>query len=237
MGISTVVCGRSGRMATVLAQAVSESTDLELTCRLNLRGETGESTVDGEVHNLREVLGPPPVVVDFTRPEATVRLLRQAEQVECALVIGTSGLDGADRELMRRVAGERPVVFAPNFSLGLAAVRRFVSDLADRVGAQWDAGILDIHFAGKADAPSSTALALAAAWGGSRAGPDPTISSFRIGDAVSEHRVIASGRGEQVEVCHKVTDRAAFVPGVLAAIRFADRADPGLYQLEDVLCG
>jgi 4-hydroxy-tetrahydrodipicolinate reductase len=139
---------------------------------------------------------------------------------------------------MERHARERAIVTAANFSFALTIVARFVRELAARADAGWGAGVVDVHFAGKRDLPSGTARALADAWSSQRGAgaPVPAIASFRIGDAVSEHRVLAAGTGEQVEICHRVNDRAAFVPGVLAAIRFAEHADPGLYSLEDAVC-
>lgn len=116
---------------------------------------------------------------------------------------------------------------------------RFVRDLAERTDERWDAGILDIHFREKADAVSATARKLAQAWRDHRpeSAVEPGIAAFRQGDGVSEHRVMAAGPGEVVEVVHRINHRQAFLAGILASIRFAHAARPGLYSLEDVLRG
>lgn len=189
----------------------------------------------GVVGALRDVPGVAPVVIDFTTPEGTRRLLREAGGTRCSLVIGTSGLTAADLDLLCEVARERAVLRAANFSTALVAVRAFVAALAERVGSDWGAGVVDVHFAGKRDRPSATALDLADVWRG-RHGELPEIASFRMGGGVSEHRLLAAGAGELVELRHRVDDRAAFVPGVLAAARFVAEAAPGLYTLEDALC-
>lgn len=226
-GIPTIVCGQTGRMAGLLAQAVEVTEDLVLAGRVSLR-ERGA---------LRAIGGEEPVVVDFTAREATELLLREAVGTPCSLVIGTSGLTGADRDLMRDLSRKRAVLHAANFSPSLAVARRFIRELAAGTDHTWSAGVVDIHFAGKRDAPSATALALAEEWRGHRTAPaGRDIASFRMGDAVSEHRFLAGGAGEQVEICHRVNDRKAFAPGVIAAVRFVHRADPGLYTLEDALC-
>ena len=227
-------------MSTLLAQAVRDDDGLDLTCLLSLRDT---DTDDGRaapatrvVRTLADVPGPGSVVVDFTAREATARLLREAEATPCSLVIGTSGLTSDDRARLRDVSRCRPVVWAANFSLALTLVRRFIRDLATSVGPDWGAGVLDLHFAGKRDRPSGTGLMLADTWRDQRsASPPADLLSLRIGDAVSEHRLIAAGRGEQVEISHRVNDRAAFIPGVLAAVRFVGRAEPGLYTVEDAL--
>ncbi|MEV0407210.1 dihydrodipicolinate reductase C-terminal domain-containing protein [Actinoallomurus sp. NPDC050550] len=231
MGTPVLVCGRAGRMARLVAAAVRDAADLDFAAHLDLRDGTARDLAD----RLRAVPGGPPVVVDFTNRAATARLLAAAERTPCALVIGTSGLTGADHALLRRVAEHRAVVQEANFSLALALVRRFVADLAGTLPSGWDAAVVDIHHAAKVDAPSATALALSRAWGEHRG--DAPISSLRFGDAVSEHRLLAGGPAEQIDVGHRVNDRSAFVPGVLAAIRFAGRAAPGRHALEEALCG
>ncbi|MEV0880877.1 dihydrodipicolinate reductase C-terminal domain-containing protein [Micromonospora echinofusca] len=234
MALPTVVCGRNGRMANLLAGAVRDTTDLALAGRLCLRDPAGPPA-DGVFTSLAALPAAPAVVVDFTHRAGTVRLLRAAEDTPCALVVGTSGLTGTDQALLRRVARRRPVLQAANFSLVMALLRRFVGELAQALDDRWDAAVVDVHHARKVDAPSATASALARAWGTTRAAPP--VSSLRFGDAVSEHRLLAGGAGEQIELAHRVNERSAFVPGVLAAVRFAGRAAPGLYSLEDALCG
>lgn len=235
-GIPTVVAGRSGRMARLVAQAVRDTPGLRLAGILALR--PGAEPADGVVTALDQVPGPPPVVVDFTTREATAALLRQALTTPCALVIGTSGLTDPDRELLHRVGKVRAVVQAANFSLGLLQVARLARRLAAETDPSWRAGVIDVHFAGKRDAPSGTATHLAEQWSGAReADDDVPVASFRIGDGVSEHRFLAAGPAEHLEVVHRVDDRRAFLPGVVRAVRFVHRAAAGVYPLDDILEG
>ncbi|MFC8274227.1 4-hydroxy-tetrahydrodipicolinate reductase [Streptomyces sp. NPDC057271] len=250
MTIATVVCGRSGRMANLIAAAVDRSEDLDLTARLSVRDGAGAPPGAEPVplvRKLAELPDPRPVVVDFTSHEATADVLRQAVDAPCPLVVGTSGLGAAERALITEVGRTGAVVVAANFSLALLAVARFVRELSQQVDNTWDAGVMDLHFAGKRDRPSATARFLADQWrsetpGRTGRGPAdarsgaPELASFRMGDAVSEHRLMAAGTGEHVEVLHRVADRAAFLPGILRAVRFAAHARPGVYSLEDVAC-
>jgi len=226
-------------MATLIADAVRADPGLELAARLTTR-TLGLPTQDiPSVDHLAAVASLEPVVViDFTARQATAVLLDQAMTVGCSLVIGTSGLGDAERDLLAEVGRSRAVVVAANFSLVLLAVARFIRDLSAQVGPTWDAGIMDVHFAGKRDRPSGTARFLAEQWHGARGNHEltPDVAAFRMGDAVSEHRVLAAGSGEHVEVLHRVADRKAFLPGVLCSVRFAAHAQPGIYSLEDVAC-
>ncbi|MFI9160819.1 4-hydroxy-tetrahydrodipicolinate reductase [Kitasatospora aureofaciens] len=238
---AVAVCGLTGRMAGVVRQAVLDAPDLALSARLSLRPPAPDPAEANPpapvVHRLADLPDPHAVVVDFTAEEATAELLDQARTVPCALVIGTSGLGERHQRLLAEVGRSRAVVVAANYSLALLAVTRFVEDLAAQADDSWNAGVGDLHFAGKRDRPSGTARHLAAAWQGARGpgAPAPDITSFRLGDALSEHRVVAAGSGEHVEVLHRMADRRAFLPGVLRAIRYAATAGPGVRGLADVV--
>ncbi|MEV5176627.1 dihydrodipicolinate reductase C-terminal domain-containing protein [Streptomyces flaveolus] len=242
MSIPVVVCGRGGRMSRLLSAAVAVEPGLTLAARLTTpaRAADGSAPPHGPRAPLITELagrGSPSVVVDFTHRAFTASVLTQAAAAPCSLVIGTSGLSDGDRALMAEAARERAVVCAANFSVSAHAVARFVRDLARQTGPEWDAGVLDVHFAAKKDAPSATARLLAEQW--RRPAAETTaapVVSLRLGDAVSEHRVIAEGPGEHVEIVHRVSDRAAFLPGILQAVRFAATAPAGLYTMEDVAC-
>lgn len=264
MSIPVVVCGRFGRMAGVVGRAVHDAPDLDLAARLSLRpadlrpadlgpvdlgsAALGPGDADGQaaenhdpdtpvVIRLADVPDACPVVVDFTAEEATTELLEQAREVPCALVIGTSGMGERHRRLLEEVGRKRSVVVSANFSLALLAVTRFVRELAAQSDDSWDAGITDLHFVGKRDRPSGTARHLAAEWQAARGAGTavPDIASFRMGDGLSEHRLLAAGTGEHVEVLHRMVDRRAFLPGILRSVRFAARSRPGVHTMEDVM--
>lgn len=233
-----VVSGRHGRMSRLIASSVEATPGMTLSCTFSVHVSGGRpGTSDAIVDSLGSIPDPPFVVVDFTAREQTSVLLRDAEKVPCGLVIGTSGLNAADRQKMAEVAQERAIVAAENFSIGMLLVGRLVTQLAEQAAESWSLGVLDVHFAGKRDRPSATAMLLADRWRSQRQSDETAeICSYRMGDGVSEHKLLSAGPGERLEVTHQVLDRKAFLPGVLAAIRFVDQAVPGLYSLEDVMC-
>lgn len=233
---AVVVCGQHGRMSGIIADSVEAAHGMTLRCRLSLRASGPILSETAIVDSLNSVPDPPFVVVDFTAREQTAAVLRDAANVPCGLVIGTSGLNEGDRQMMAEVAQRRAVVAAPNFSIGLLTVSRFVTHLAEQATQGWSLGILDVHYAGKRDRPSATALFLAEKWRQRRNSVEAVdICSYRMGNGVSEHTLLSAGPSERLEVTHQVLDRRAFLPGVLAAIRFVEQAAPGLYSLEDVL--
>ena len=129
-----------------------------------------------------------------------------------------------------------------------------VNGQAAALGDDYDIEILEAHHAGKADAPSGTALELgervAAARGRSleevaayarhgQTGPRERgsvgFSVVRAGRIVGDHSVLFAGPEERVELVHRAADRAVFARGALRAAEWVVRQPPGLYSLEDVL--
>lgn len=172
------------------------------------------------------------VVVDFSLPEAFDGLLAYCRSRRLPLVCGTTGLSEAQREGLAAAAAEIPVLWAANFSLGVAVLAELV-EIAARSLPGWDCDIVESHHVHKKDAPSGTALAL-----GGRAvagGAGPRYASLRAGDIVGEHLVQFTTAGERIELVHRATDRDIFARGALhVAARIARRA-PGRYAVRDLL--
>lgn len=172
------------------------------------------------------------VAVDFSLPQAFDVVLAACLARGAALVTGTTGLDPA-RLTAREAAAQRiPMLWASNFSLGVAVLEALTERTA-RALSGWSADIVETHHVHKRDAPSGTALTLAEAM--RRGGSDPHLHSLRAGDAVGEHRVLFQGFGERLELQHEATDRAIFARGALRAAAWLAGRAPGRYRMADVL--
>lgn len=171
------------------------------------------------------------VIVDASTPAGLARLLAATE---IPIVSGTTGLT-------TEPTPRGPFLHAPNFSFGIAV-------LADLVGSvhatlpDWQTEIVEIHHAQKRDAPSGTALRLAAGLAPVVAGhpglrsPDVTgVHAVRGGDVVGEHTVYFFGNGERLELRHVATDRRLFALGALRCARWLVGRPPGRYGIEDVV--
>jgi|GEM_PF-6947379 len=227
-----MVLGRSGRMAQALVRQVSAATDLTLVGVLPGR--------DGSVESYVEALETCPnetVVCDFSHP-ATLRILIEAlERAPRALVTGTSGLDAEDETALAVIARRVAVIRGRNFSLGAVMARMLIRILGQlsAYDPTWEAAILDFHHARKLDRESATAGDWAKAWAEGAPGRSSPISPIRLGDAISEHSFIAAGRGERVEIAHRLLSFEAPVAGALAAARFVASSLPGMYGPESLL--
>jgi 4-hydroxy-tetrahydrodipicolinate reductase len=172
------------------------------------------------------------VAIDFSLPPGLQALIESCEARKAALVSGTTGLDAEIRTRMAQAAQSIPVLWAANFSLGIV----LLEDLLRRAAAAvpWPVSITEIHHVHKLDAPSGTAIALAAA-AAQAGGATPPIESIREGEVVGTHRIRLQGPGETLELGHVASDRDIFARGALeAAYRLAARA-PGSWKLPDLL--
>ncbi len=180
----------------------------------------------------------PDVVVEFTNADRTPTVAREALEAGARLVIGTSGLSDAFISELERECRERKLgaVVAANFAIGAV----LMIHLAKLAGRFFDhAEIIEMHSEGKADAPSSTAIATARAMSqareasflrpptqketveGSRgaAVDGITVHSVRLPGLVAHQQVILGGPGQTLTIRHDSTSRESFLPGVVMAIR------------------
>ena len=199
----------------------------------------------------REVVSCGGAAIDFTTPEASAKHARVAAEAGCPFVCGTTGL--AEREMfsLRDASATCAVVYAANFSLGVALLSALVERASTALsGEEFDAEIFEMHHRDKKDAPSGTALRLgeAVARGrgkgaeerrGDRAGKrergEVGYGVLRGGGIVGEHRVLFAGRDERITLGHESFSRALFATGAVKAALWVCEQKPGLYSIDDVL--
>ncbi len=170
--------------------------------------------------------------IDFSLPEGFGPVLALCAERGRALVSGTTGLEPAQRQALDAAARAIPVLWASNFSVGVAVLDELV-ERAARALPGWDCDIVESHHVHKKDAPSGTALTLGES--AQRGGAQPRYASLRAGDIVGEHLVQFAGHGERIELVHRATSRDIFARGALqAAARLHGRA-PGRYAMRDLL--
>jgi len=215
--IRVAVAGAAGRMGQTVCAAVEGADDMALAGR-------ADPVLDVAV---ADVLGDADVLVDFTRPDTALDNARAALAAGVHAVIGTTGFDV---EALREAAASSSAnaFVAPNFAIGAVLMMRFAAE-ASRVMAR--AEIIELHHAGKLDAPSGTAARTAELMQG-----DVPIHSVRLPGIVADQEVILGDVAQTLTIRHATTDRTSFMPGVLLAIRrVADLPEPLVVGLEHLL--
>jgi 4-hydroxy-tetrahydrodipicolinate reductase len=173
------------------------------------------------------------VAVDFSLPGAFDPLLALCLARNKPLVSGTTGLSERQFSALDSAAAVIPVLWAANFSAGVAVLGVLVRQAAAAL-PDWDVDVVEAHHVHKKDAPSGTALVLGAAVQAGQ-GRAPSYSSLRAGDIVGEHTVQFSGPGERLELVHRATNRDIFARGALQAARRLALIGPGRHELGDLL--
>ena len=259
------ISGVSGRMGRALVEACLADSGMRLGVALDRPGNAAIGADAGELAgvgrlgvavggDLQVLLKEFDVLVDFSRPEASLGYLDICRKAGKKMVIGTTGFDAAGKAVISAAAKDIAIVFAPNMSVGVNLSFKLI-DLAARVlGEDADIEIIEAHHRHKVDAPSGTALRMgevaAAALGrdlkdcavygregvtGERARATIGFATVRGGDIVGDHTVLFASDGERVEITHKASSRITFAKGALRAARWlADRKN-GLYDMQDVL--
>lgn len=231
--VKLLIHGASGRMGQALLRLAAEREDCAIVGAVSRK--VGQRVIDGVPQfAANELAGAPAfdVAVDFSLAEAFDPMLALCLERGAALISGTTGLSEIQRAAIAEAGNRIPVLWAANFSLGVAVL----SELVERAAAAlpgWDCDIVEAHHHGKKDAPSGTALALGEAAG--QGGAQARYASLRAGDIVGEHLVQFAGAGERIELVHRATNRDIFARGALhAAARLYGRP-AGVYRLRDLL--
>ncbi len=194
------------------------------------------------------------LLIDFTLPGGTQAAAEWCARHGVALLSGTTGLSDEDIDALKSTAASVPVLWAPNLSHGIALMAALVRQAATALGAAANITITDKHHQHKVDAPSGTALALAAAVMEGRSerledlleprrlenlpqGGDGELvfASVREGEIVGEHTVRFELPDEVIEISHQALDRDVFAKGALQAGDWLVQQQPGYYSTGDWL--
>jgi 4-hydroxy-tetrahydrodipicolinate reductase len=264
MTLRIAVAGASGRMGQMLIDAIRAADDCCLTGALDVASSpaigqdagaaTGQPTGVLISADLQAGLAGSQVLIDFTRPEGTLKHLQVCRALGVAMVIGTTGFTEAQKAEIDAASKDIAIMMAPNMSVGVNVTLKLLEMAAKALSTGYDIEIIEAHHRHKVDAPSGTALkmgeVIAAALGrdlkdcavyareGVTGERDPSSIGFatiRGGDIVGDHTVLFAGTGERIEISHKSSSRATYAQGSLRAVRFLADKKAGLFNMFDVL--
>ena len=234
--------GSKGKMGQALVEAVS----------LNNSATLGVGVDKGD--NLNDSLQDFDVLIDFSRPEASLKAISICKNSGKAMVIGTTGFSDDELKVIKQASTQIPIVFAPNMSVGVNLTLKLLETSAKVIGQDSSIEIIETHHRYKVDSPSGTALKMGevvanalgrdlancAVYG--REGIDEPrdintigFSSIRGGDVVGDHTVSFFMEGERVEITHKASSRMIYANGAVRAANWLSDKPSGQYSMQDVL--
>lgn len=259
------ITGASGRMGMSLIKAIGQLATTSLSAAIDRAGSPVIGKDIGELigteasgikvtDNLAAVLDQFDILIDFTRPEASMGYVELCRQAGKKLVIGTTGFSDDQKAKITQAANQTAIVMAPNMSVGVNLTLKLLEMTAKVMGEYTDIEIIEAHHRHKVDAPSGTALRMGeviaktlqrdlkdcAVYGregitGERNRKTIGFATIRAGDIVGEHTVMFADEGERIEITHKASSRMTFANGaVRAAVWLMDKPN-GFYDMGDVL--
>ncbi|MDY0020924.1 4-hydroxy-tetrahydrodipicolinate reductase [Arenimonas caeni] len=233
--LKILVHGASGRMGRAVLRLAGERPGLRVVAAVSRSGEILPEAPEVPVLPVARLAEAPAcdLVIDFSLPEAFDAALAACLARGAGLVSGTTGLSERQHAALDAAALQVPVLWAANFSAGVAVLHALVRQAAAALPS-WDADIVESHHVHKKDAPSGTALTLGEAVVAGR-GRAPHYASLRAGDIVGEHLVQFTGQGERLELVHRATNREIFARGALEAASRLARRGPGRYDFGQLL--
>jgi len=248
------VFGANGRVGKLIIDDLKTTDDISLGS-VFVR-ESLNFSIDPSVlvsTDLKSFLNACEIVIDFSLPDACEALLEAAIKTPKPLVIGTTGLNTHQLNLLKQASEKMPILYATNMSLGVALLNKLVYQASAALDG-FDIEIVEMHHKHKKDAPSGTALTLgeSAAAGrgldldkvrvsgrdgniGERSEDEIAVMALRGGDIVGRHTVGFYNDGEFIELNHTATSRNTFSKGAIRAASWLANKEAGLYSISDCL--
>jgi 4-hydroxy-tetrahydrodipicolinate reductase len=237
-----IMVGSRGRMGQAIIRLANASPEFGVAAEVDAGDDLAGAVAKGDA------------VIDFSHHSATRNVIEAAIQQQKPLVIGTTGHTPEELAAIHAAATRIPLVFAPNFSIGVNVLFYLTRKAAEILGSGFDQEVIEMHHRLKLDAPSGTAKRLGEILcevkgrpyddlirngregeTGQRTVDEIGMHSLRGGDVVGDHTVVFATVGERVELTHKASSRDTFGSGALRAAAWVRGQPAGLYSMQDVL--
>ena len=263
--INVGVIGAGGRMGRMLIEAVQDNPQTTLNAAIERQGsslvgaDAGEVAAIGRlevqiVDDLKAVINDIDVLIDFSLPDATEQNMQICAANKVAMVIGTTGFNEQQEQVLTEASKQIAIVYAGNYSTGVNLSLKLLGMAAKAFGSDADVEVIEAHHKHKIDAPSGTAYMMAeavaeargqnlkdvAVYGregqtGERKAGSIGIHAIRGGEIIGDHTVMFIADGEVVEITHRARARMTFAAGAVRAATWVIKQEVGQYNMQDVL--
>ena len=245
MSKKIAIFGAAGRMGTSLIRLIEKADDLQLAGALDhVNGlHLGTAVSDlvetsSAVHFTADpiqALTFADIAIDFALPDNIEQRIQACRATGIPMLIGTTGLNEAQQDLIREAGADIPILWATNMSLGVNTVFAIAANAAKALGDDFSITIEETHHEHKVDAPSGTALSIGDVIGDSVGAVDIEYKSYRAGEVVGDHTIIFESVDERIEIHHHAKDRILFAHGALTIARRLSEKQNGCYRIRDLI--
>ena len=250
--VNITISGALGRMGKILIKSISKNKNLRLFSLTDLKAGKKINGIKTQKNNL-EAFKKTDVIIDFSRPEATLEILNYAKKLKKKVVIGTTGFTKQQNNLIKNYSEKIAIFKSGNMSLGINLLEYIVSILSKKIPNNYHVGINDDHHGKKVDFPSGTALMLANAVcrgknknlelikgktflnkKGSLQKDKINFFIRRKGNTIGKHSVFFNNKIENIELKHTAFSRELFADGALKAAIWISKKNKGLFNMQDM---
>ena len=194
------------------------------------------------------------VIIDFTIPKCTFEVLKIASKLKKKVVIGTTGFNKKEENLIKKYSRKIPILKAGNMSLGINLLMYLTEIASASLGKNYLSKVFEVHHKHKKDHPSGTALMLGKGIAVGRNkdfyklmgkkylnkksfpyGNKINFNSIRKDEIIGEHEVKFSSGKEIITLNHEAFDRALYSEGALAAAKWLNKKKSGIYSMRNLL--
>ena len=251
--INITITGALGRMGTILIKRISKNKNLKLFSLTDLKSGKIVNRVKTQKNNL-DAFKKTDVIIDFSRPKASLEILSYAKKLKKKIVIGTTGFTKQQNNLIKNYSKKIAIFKSGNMSLGINLLEYIVNIVSKKIPNDYHVGINDDHHRNKVDYPSGTALMLANAISkGKNKNPESIkgkiflnkkgnlqknkVNFFitRKGNTIGKHSVLFNNKIENIELKHTAFSRELFADGALNAAIWISKKNKGLFNMQDML--
>jgi 4-hydroxy-tetrahydrodipicolinate reductase len=250
--IKITIAGALGRMGKILIKRISKNKNLKLFSLTDLRSGKIINGIKTQKNSL-EAFKKTDVIIDFSRPKASLEILNYAKKLKKKVVIGTTGFTKKQNSLIKNYSRKVAIFKSGNMSLGINLLEYIVNILSKKIPNEYHIGINDDHHRKKIDYPSGTALILANAVS---KGKNKNLESIkgkmflnkkgslqknkinffitRKGNTIGKHSVLFNNKIENIELKHTAFSRELFADGALNAAIWISKKNKGLFNMQDM---
>ena len=243
-----------GRMGQQLIKSSSKNKNFKLVTLTENRSINKKFRGITPEFNTEKAFEKTDVIIDFTIPNCTIEILKIASRLKKRVVIGTTGFNPKEENLIKKYSKKIPILKAGNMSLGVNLLMYLTEITSKSLDENYLAKIFEVHHKHKKDYPSGTALMLGKGLADGKKkdlnkimgkkflnkktfpyGKKINFNSIRKGEIVGEHEVTFSSGKEIITLNHEAFDRALYSDGALTAARWLMQKSPGFYSMRDLL--
>ena len=204
--------------------------------------------------NSEKALKKTEVIIDFTTPNCTLEILKIATKLKKKVVIGTTGFNRRQENLIKKYSKKIPILKAGNMSLGINLLVYLTEITSNALDKNFLSKVFETHHKYKKDYPSGTALMLGRGIAAGKKKNFYTLfgkkylnkktfpyskkinfNSIRKGQIIGKHEVRFSNGKEIITLNHEAFDRALYSEGALTAAKWLINKKPGLYSMRDLM--